>query len=537
MEVKLQKIEIQNFLSVTTLIEFEFQNGIDIVSASNGSGKSSIFLDSICFALYGSPYRNITLKQLINRSNKNNLLVRLQFQVRNDSYVVVRGLAPQLFDLIKNGEVISNLPSVKENQKFLEESVLKTNLKLFKSIVLLNSEFFKGWLSMSSKDRTEIMEHITNFGFFKRVKEIASLRLKDVREGLGRTQFLIDTLTKQIEDYIQKQQEIDGDIENQIQLELLKLEKFSNQLMEIQSKFDEFQKLTNEQSTLEDNLRKMKQMIEINVNHTKGLTKIVCPNCQNEFYSKNVDEIKQTIKQMVDEYQRSLSNLKTLSQNIADFGDINETYYSVLNERNQSKTRVSILERQKLNMVSFDESIKEVEKQIEKSKHHNVTYSKKFDILTQLMKILKGDNVQTYLRQQLQTFNSICNSIYSMFYSSNNILISIDSSFNVTIIQGNAEINANSLSSGEKARVSFSILFAFIKFLEMKNSICWNVLVMDEVLDGFLDYSGREALFQILSSITNKNLIIITHNSDVDNISVEFNRKINIVNKGGSKFL
>ena len=188
-------------------------------------------------------------------------------------------------------------------------------------------------------------------------------------------------------------------------------------------------------------------------------------------------------------------------------------------------------------MVSFDESIKEVEKQIEKSKHHNVTYSKKFDILTQLMKILKGDNVQTYLRQQLQTFNSICNSIYSMFYSSNNILISIDSSFNVTIIQGNAEINANSLSSGEKARVSFSILFAFIKFLEMKNSICWNVLVMDEVLDGFLDYSGREALFQILSSITNKNLIIITHNSDVDNISVEFNRKINIVNKGGSKFL
>lgn len=537
MEIKLQTIEIQNFLSVTNCINFEFKNGIDIVTAMNGSGKSSIFLDAICFALYGTPYRNITLKQMINRSTKSNLLVRLKFQVDDNFYAVARGQTPQIFDLFKNGEIISNLPSIKDNQKFLEETILKTNLKLFKSIVLLNSEFFKGWLSMCSKDRMEIMEHITDYTFFKKVKEISTSRIKCVNESLGRKQFLIDTWTKQIEDLSQKQQEIDENFEKHLHIKMSELKKLTHQRDEIQSNYGELQNLIDERLKLEKNLTRMKQLIEVNANHIKNSIKIICPNCKNEFFSEDVDDMKKILKDDIEKYKNELEKRKSLVEKISTLENVSNSYHLLLNEINQIKAQILALEKQRMDVSNFDNSINELQKQIDDTRIYELKLSKTFDILKNLLKLLKGNTIQNYLKQQLHFFNQICNSIYSQFYSKKDILIEIDSAFNVIINQCGVEVNSNSLSSGEKARVSFSILFAFIKFLEMKNSICWNVLVMDEVLDGFLDYSGREALFQILQSITNKDLIIITHNSDVDNIGVEFSRKISIVNDKGSKFL
>ena len=51
------------------MTELDFNNGINIVTAANGSGKSTI-LDALTFCLFGKPYRDIKLNNLINEINE-----------------------------------------------------------------------------------------------------------------------------------------------------------------------------------------------------------------------------------------------------------------------------------------------------------------------------------------------------------------------------------------------------------------------------------------------------------------------------------
>ena len=76
MHIKFHYVKFKNLLSYgnaeTTVVLDQHKH--TIFTAKNGSGKSSIS-ESICYAPYGKPYRNIKLGQLINSINKKALLV------------------------------------------------------------------------------------------------------------------------------------------------------------------------------------------------------------------------------------------------------------------------------------------------------------------------------------------------------------------------------------------------------------------------------------------------------------------------------
>ena len=65
------------------MTELDFNNGINIVTAANGSGKSTI-LDALTFCLFGKPYRDIKLNNLINEINEKRLffVIDLSFDFR-----------------------------------------------------------------------------------------------------------------------------------------------------------------------------------------------------------------------------------------------------------------------------------------------------------------------------------------------------------------------------------------------------------------------------------------------------------------------
>lgn len=70
MLITLKQITVQNFLSYGKKpTEFNIEEGIDLVTAGNGQGKSAIFLDAIMFGFYGKPFRKIKLGSLVNRIN------------------------------------------------------------------------------------------------------------------------------------------------------------------------------------------------------------------------------------------------------------------------------------------------------------------------------------------------------------------------------------------------------------------------------------------------------------------------------------
>ena len=103
MKIDFISLEFKNVLSYgNSPTIFEFKNGIDLINAKNGAGKSS-FIDGLTFSLYGVPFRKIKKNSLINHHNNKNLLTTLIFFVEHSGYyMIVRGIKPNIFEIYFN---------------------------------------------------------------------------------------------------------------------------------------------------------------------------------------------------------------------------------------------------------------------------------------------------------------------------------------------------------------------------------------------------------------------------------------------------
>ena len=53
-----------------------------LISGENGAGKTTL-LDALTFVLFGKPYRNIKLDQLVNSINEKDCVVEIEFDANN----------------------------------------------------------------------------------------------------------------------------------------------------------------------------------------------------------------------------------------------------------------------------------------------------------------------------------------------------------------------------------------------------------------------------------------------------------------------
>ena len=140
MKLFFRQLSVRNFLSygnaetIFNLDEFK----TTLITAKNGAGKSSLVLDTLCYALFNKPYRDIKLGQLINSINNKNCVVQCWFEVGNDKYRVVRGQKPSVFEIWKNDELIPQEAATSDYQRLLE-TIIGFNYTTFKQIVVIGS--------------------------------------------------------------------------------------------------------------------------------------------------------------------------------------------------------------------------------------------------------------------------------------------------------------------------------------------------------------------------------------------------------------
>ena len=133
-----EQLTFQNFLSVgnnPVTINLN-EHKTTLIHGTNGSGKS-LMLDALCYVLFNKPFRAINLPQLINSSNKKGLLTEVEFSIGNTKFTVIRGMKPKVFQVYKDGELLDAKAADKDNQKYLEQNILKMNLKTFNQVVIL----------------------------------------------------------------------------------------------------------------------------------------------------------------------------------------------------------------------------------------------------------------------------------------------------------------------------------------------------------------------------------------------------------------
>ena len=171
MYVKFQKLKWKNVLSYGShLEEFDFKKGLHLISGTNGEGKSAI-LDVLSYCLYGSPYRKIKIKELINRRNRRNLYTEVTFSIDGSVYKIVRRMLPNKIEVYKNDEPIELLSSKKLTQGEIDK-ILGVDYHLFKQIISLAINYNKPFLSLTTNEKRGIIESIFNIKIFGEMLKI-----------------------------------------------------------------------------------------------------------------------------------------------------------------------------------------------------------------------------------------------------------------------------------------------------------------------------------------------------------------------------
>ena len=175
-----EEITYKNFLSTGNNGNTIFLNDRPtvLITGVNGSGKSTV-LDAICYAVFNRPYRNVSKTQLINSVNDKGCEVELKFTVNSVPYRVVRGMKPHIFEIYKNGELITQDAAQKDYQNKLED-LIGLNFRSFTQIVILGSARYQSFMDLNTYERRQLIEEILDITIFTRMNDILKTKISDL---------------------------------------------------------------------------------------------------------------------------------------------------------------------------------------------------------------------------------------------------------------------------------------------------------------------------------------------------------------------
>ena len=127
----IKKVRGKNFLSIgnafleVDLLKYERT----VIQGFNGSAKSTI-ANLITFGLFNQTIKNINRPQIVNSVNQKDLVVEIEFESRSKSYLVRRGIKPNIFEIFENDVKLDQTNSG-DFQEYLELNIIGTNMKTF----------------------------------------------------------------------------------------------------------------------------------------------------------------------------------------------------------------------------------------------------------------------------------------------------------------------------------------------------------------------------------------------------------------------
>lgn len=518
-----------------------------ILLGESGSGKSTM-LDAIAFALFNRPFRNINKNQIVNSINEKNCVVELEFAIGSKEYLIRRGVKPTIFEVYCDSKILNQESHVRDDQSYLEKQILKFNFKAFCQIVVLGASNFTPFMQLKPSDRRIIIEGLLDIEIFSVMNMLLKQRMSNLKNSNQENEYAIALAKEKIGLHQKYVEEISRDKEVKIKDNINKIEDNKLLIVDLQ----EQNSILNLQiSELESKLD-FKKEVEVNINKIQDIDRKLnesirktskeilfyaendtCPTCQQEIvedfklveiskktakiaeYNSGLEQVKNSIEKLnsklaeADVLENEMGNIRqSLQKNLSSIDAINQFIKKIAKETLQLKEET---------MSQQDMAIDDLQTQITSLLIQKEAISINKAVHELGSSLLKDSGVKAkIIKQYLPLINKFTN----QFLTAMNFFVtfSIDEEFNECIKhRGRDDLGYSNFSEGEKQRIDLALLFTWRKIAKMKNSVNTNLLVLDEVLDSYLDTSATENVLQVLNSdmFKDTNVFVISHKESI----------------------
>ena len=546
-----EEIQWKNFLSTGnhyTKISFN-SHSTTLIVGQNGAGKSTV-LDALTFSLFGKPFRKVNKSQLINQANEKDCRVEIDFSIAETQWKVVRGIKPNLFEVHRNGNCLNQFSNANDQQKWLEQNVLKMNYKSFTQIVVLGSSTFVPFMQLSASNRREVIEDLLDIKIFSSMNSLIKDKIRQIREE-GKT---LELKKESLNDKVEMQKNFIKELEDQGK------ERIDNNKAKITTLFtesdnyvlvnneleNEVADLTKDQEKVTGATEKLRELGNLKGKISQKVSTItkehkffkenaVCPTCtqqiEEEFRINKLDDAQNKAKELQSGYKKLEEAIKKEEEREHQFTQLSKEITKLTHGISKNNTRISGCQRQIRDLESeiqrLTEQLADRNTEHEKlesfretlattyedlaSKHDTVRY---YDFAYGLLRDggVKSKIIKKYLpliNQQINRYLQIMD-----FY----VNFTLDEEFNETVqspIHDN--FSYSSFSEGEKMRIDLALLFTWREVARFKNSVNTNLLILDEIFDSSLDEMGTEYFTKIIRFvIKDANVFIISHKTGMD---------------------
>ena len=546
-----EKIRWKNFLSTgNQYSEIDFQkSSTTLIVGTNGAGKSTV-LDALTFALFGKPFRKINKPQLPNSTNEKDCRVEVEFRISNTEWKVVRGIKPNIFEIWRNGSPLDQSSAALDQQKWLEQNVLKMNYKSFTQIVILGSSTFVPFMQLSAAHRREVIEDLLDIKIFSSMNTIIKEKIRQSREDVKVLELKKETL----KDKVQMQKDFIEELENRGKKNIEEKE------LSIQKLLEEENILINENDNTSKELEISNSNLEVYVGATDKLRKLgnlkgkisnkvstitkehkfftentVCPTCtqsiEETFRINKINDAQNKARELQSGYKELEEAIKEEEERERQFTALSKEITKLTNGISQNNTKISGCQRQirdlEREIQTITENLANRNSEHEKLEtfHQNLqtTYEelasqkdtiKYYDFTYSL---LKDGGVKTkIIKQYLPLINQQVNRYLQMmdFY----INFTLDEEFNETVQSPiHEDFSYSSFSEGEKQRIDLALLFTWREVAKFKNSASTNLMILDEVFDSSLDSQGTDEFLKIIRYVVkDANIFVISHKTGLE---------------------
>ena len=544
-------IKWKNLLSTgNQFTEVDFTlNSTNLIIGVNGAGKSTI-LDALCFSLFGRSFRKINKPQLINTVNEKDCIVEVEFTIGTTEWKVVRGIKPNIFEIHRNGEVLDQASASVDQQKWLEQTVLKMNYKSFTQIVILGSSTFVPFMQLPAAHRREVIEDLLDIKIFSSMNTVIKEKIRQIREEVKTLELKKESLFDKVEmqrNFIEELENRGNAKINDNQKKIVNLDVEVDIYMRENSSLEEsifkYIKEQEEVTGAADKLRKLgnlkgkisQKVLTITTEHKFFTENTVCPTCTQEidetFRLHRITDAQNKAKELQSGYQELEETIKAEEERERQFNILSKEITKLTHEVSQNNTKISGCQRQ---IRDFESEIQTLTNQLknkntehEKLESFRETLQKTYDELSVKKDfinyydfaygLLKDGGVKSkIIKKYLPLINQQVNRYLQMmdFY----INFTLDEEFNETVQSPiHEDFSYASFSEGEKMRIDLALLFTWREVAGFKNSVNTNLLILDEVFDSSLDGFGTEEFLKIIKyTIKDANIFVISHKTGLD---------------------